>query len=97
MWIQTVYYFAASGSEGFRLCRPHHLGQASEASCQPPRYVFPILSYFLMVELEDSKAQNLKVQGAEDALTDKDAKVFNTIMLNDSVESTQVKLKALQS
>ena len=92
-----MYHSTASRREGFILCRPRHLGQASKASCQPPWYVFPILRYFLMEELEDSETQNLEVQEAKDALIDKYAEVFDTIMLNDSIEATQAKMKALQS
>ena len=50
-----------------------------------------------MAELEDSKAQNLEFQGAEEALTDKDVEVFDTIIINYSIEVTQAKLKSLQS
>ena len=50
-----------------------------------------------MEKLEDSETQNLEVQEGEDSLTDKYAEVFDTIMLNDSVEVDQAKLKALQS
>ena len=50
-----------------------------------------------MEKLEDSEAQNLEVQEDEDTLTDKDVDVFDTIMLNDSVDATQDKIKALQS
>ena len=50
-----------------------------------------------MEELDDSKTQNLKVQEAKDDLADKDAEVLDTIMLNDSIEVVQAKLKDLQS
>ena len=39
-----------------------------------------------MSELEDSEAQNLNFQGAEEALTDKDVEVFDIIIINDSIE-----------
>ena len=50
-----------------------------------------------MAKLEDSETWNLKVQEVEEALTDKDVGVFDTIILNDSIEVAQDKLKALQS
>ena len=50
-----------------------------------------------MAELEDSKAQNLELQRAEEALSDKDVEVFNTIIMNGSIEAAQAKLKTLQS
>ena len=50
-----------------------------------------------MDELEDLEAQNLRFQGVEEALTDKDVGVFDTIIINDSVEATHDKLKSLQS
>ena len=69
---QTGYYSVASGSKGFRLCRLCHLVQTSEASCQPPWYIFLIKMCCFMAELEDSEAQNLRFQGAEESLIDKD-------------------------
>ena len=50
-----------------------------------------------MADLEDSEAQRLGLQGTKEALTNKDVEVFNTIIINDSVEAAQAKLKALQS
>ena len=50
-----------------------------------------------MAELEDSKAQNLELQGDEETLTDKDIRVFDTIILNGSIEVAQAKLTSLQS
>ena len=50
-----------------------------------------------MAELEDSETQNLSFQGSKEARTDKDVGVFDTIIINDSIEATQAKLKALQS
>ena len=50
-----------------------------------------------MAELQDLEDQKVKVQWAEDSLTDKDTELFDTIMLNDSVEASQANLNALQS
>ena len=50
-----------------------------------------------MAELEDSEAQNLGFQGAEEALTYNDDKIFDTVIINDSVDVAQDKLKDLQS
>ena len=50
-----------------------------------------------MAELEESRTQNLEVQEAEESLAHKDVEVFDTIMLNDSIESYQSNMKALQS
>ena len=48
-----------------------------------------------MAEIEDLEAQGLEFQEAEEALVDKDSEVFDTILLNDGVEATKRKLKAL--
>ena len=48
-----------------------------------------------MAEAEDSEAQKLKFQEIGESLIDKDTEVFDTIMLNDSIESSQAKMKAL--
>ena len=50
-----------------------------------------------MAETEYLEARNLEFQEARDALADKDVEVFNIIILNDSIEFTQAKIKALQS
>ena len=49
-----------------------------------------------MAEVEDSKVQSLKYQNVEDALEDKDFEIFDTILLNDNVETSKIKLKILQ-
>ena len=49
-----------------------------------------------MAETEDSESQNLEFQEPREALTDKDTEVFDTIILNDSIEATWSKLKYLQ-
>ena len=41
-----------------------------------------------MAETEDSESQNLEFQEPREALTDKDTEVFDTIILNDSIEAT---------
>ena len=49
-----------------------------------------------MAEMEDSKAWNLEFQEAWEALVDKYTEVFDTIILNDSIQAAQGKLKDLQ-
>ena len=49
-----------------------------------------------MVKMEDSKTRSLEFQETGEALADKDVEVFDTIILNESIKSTQGKLKALQ-
>ena len=41
-----------------------------------------------MVKTKDSEAQNLEFQEAREDLVDKDVEVFDTIILNDSIEAT---------
>ena len=49
-----------------------------------------------MAKTEDAEDWNLKFQEAGETPADKDDEVFDTIILNDSIEATQGKLKALQ-
>ena len=48
-----------------------------------------------MAEIQDLEARNLEFIEVEGALVDKDFEVSNTIILNDSIEATQSKLKTL--
>ena len=50
-----------------------------------------------MAEMEDLESQNLEFQGVEESLIDKNAGVFDTIIINDSIRAAQAKLKALLS
>ena len=49
-----------------------------------------------MAEIEDSEVQSLEFHNAEESLEDKDSEVFDAILLNDSVEATESKLKIVQ-
>ena len=44
----------------------------------------------------DSEARDLEFEEAGEDLVDKGVEVFDTIILNDSIEATQSKLKTLQ-
>ena len=48
-----------------------------------------------MDKIEDLEAHGLEFQEAKEALVDKYSEVFDTIILHDSIESTQSKLKTL--
>ena len=49
-----------------------------------------------MAGTEDSEAHSPEFHNAEEALEDKDSVVFDTILLNDSVEAAKRNLKTLQ-
>ena len=42
-----------------------------------------------MVEMEDLEIQNIECQNVEEALEDKDSEIFDSILLNDNVETTK--------
>ena len=49
-----------------------------------------------MAEMEDLEVQNLDYQNVEETLEDKDSEIFDTILLNDNVETAKNKLKILK-
>ena len=46
--------------------------------------------------MEYLEVQNLEYQNVEEFLEDKDSKIFDTILLNDNIETTKNKLKILK-
>ena len=46
-----------------------------------------------MVEMKYLEVHNLEYHNVEEFLEDKDSEIFNTILLNDNVETTKNKLK----
>ena len=49
-----------------------------------------------MAEVEDSKVQSLEYQNVEEFLEDKYSKIFDTILINDNVETAKNKLKIIK-
>ena len=49
-----------------------------------------------MMEMEHLEVQNLEYQNVEEFLEDKYSEIFNTIFLNDNVETAKNKLKILK-
>ena len=89
-------FFCSIEKQGFRLYRLHHPRQDSKSNYQPTWYVFSLLSCFLMVEIEDLESRNLEFLEVEGYLVHKYSEVSDTIILNDSIEAAQSRLKTLQ-
>ena len=49
-----------------------------------------------MDKVEYLEVQNLEYQKIEEFLKDKDSEIFDTILLNDTIETTKKKLKILK-
>ena len=49
-----------------------------------------------MIEVEELTAQNLEYQKIEDLFEDKDSDIFDTILLNEPMETVKKKLKLLR-
>ena len=46
-----------------------------------------------MAEVEDLEVQNLEYHKIEESFEDKDSEIFDTILLNDTIETTQKKIQ----
>ena len=49
-----------------------------------------------MAKMEDLEVQNLEYHNVEETLEDKDSKIFDTILINDNLETAKIKLKILK-
>ena len=58
-------------------------------------YLFPLRKY-LMAEVEEVEVHTLEYHRIEEVFEDKDSEVFDTILLNGSIDLVKIKLKVLK-
>ena len=96
MWIWTIYSSISSEREGSNYVESTTVGKLPNQNFNKPGTSSTPLRMFLMAEIEYLEAQGLKFHNAKESLEDKYSKVFDTIILHDSIEAAKIKLKTLQ-